>query len=134
MEIIIVDTSVWVDYFAGISNKETEWLDRAIGRELVSVTDLILCEILQGIRTDRQHEQTRLWLLSFDVFPSGGVEMAIAAATNHRRLRSRGFTVRKTIDCLIATFCIRNKYSLLHRDRDFEPFESELGLRVVRPG
>jgi len=133
MEIIVVDSSVWVDYFDKTSNPETEWLDRAIGWELIAMTDLNLCEVLQGIRAEPQYEEIKLQLLEFEVFPTGGLEMAVAAAENHRSLRSKGFTVRKTIDCWIATFCIRNKCRLLHRDRDFDPFERELGLRVVHP-
>ncbi len=134
METIVVDSSVWVDYFGKVSNRETQWLERAIGTELIAMTDLILCEVLRGIHQDRQYEEVKLQLMEFEVFSSGGLETALAAASNHRLLRSKGLTVRKTIDCWIATFCIRNKYRLLHRDRDFEPFESELGLRVVRPG
>jgi predicted nucleic acid-binding protein len=134
METIVVDSSVWVDYFGNVSNRETQWLERAIGTELIAMTDLILCEVLQGIHQDRQYQEIKLQLQEFEIFPSGGLETALAAASNHRLLRSKGVTVRKTIDCWIATFCIRNKYRLLHRDRDFDPFESELGLRVVRPG
>lgn len=133
METIVVDSSVWVDYFSQTSNAETEWLERALGRELIAMTDLILCEVLQGIRDERQYQAIKLELLEFEIFPSGGLETAMAAAENHRKLKARGFTVRKTIDCWIATFCIRNKYLLLHRDRDFEPFANELGLRVVKP-
>jgi len=133
METIVVDSSVWVDYFSQTSNAETDWLERALGRELIAMTDLILCEVLQGIRDERQYQAIKLELLEFEIFPSGGLETAMAAAENHRKLKARGFTVRKTIDCWIATFCIRNKYLLLHRDRDFEPFANELGLRVVKP-
>jgi predicted nucleic acid-binding protein len=133
MQTIVVDSSVWVDYFGQSSNPETEWLERAIGRDLIAMTDLILCEVLQGIRAERQYGEIKLQLLEFAIFSTGGLDMAVATAESHRSLRSKGFTVRKTIDCWIATFCIRNKYPLLHRDRDFEPFERELGLRVIKP-
>jgi len=132
METIVVDSSVWVDYFGPTSNSETEWLERAIGRDLIAMTDMILCEVLQGIRAQRQYGEVKLQLLEFAIFSTGGLDLAVAAAENHRLLRTKGFSVRKTIDCWIATFCIRNRYPLLHRDRDFDPFERELGLRVVR--
>jgi len=132
MRTVIVDSTVWVDYFGGTSNPETRWLDSAIGRESIGLTDLILCEVLQGIREDRQFEEVKVQLLEFDIFSSGGLETAEAVAANYRRLKEKGFTVRKTIDCWIASFCLREGYALLHRDHDFVPFESELGLRVVK--
>jgi predicted nucleic acid-binding protein len=132
METCIVDSTVWVDYFGGTSNPETRWLDNAIGREFIGMTDLIFCEVLQGIRDDRQFEEIKVQLLEFEIFSGGGLEMAAAAAANYRQLKAKGFTVRKTIDCWIATFCLREGFALLHRDRDFEPFERELGLLVVK--
>lgn len=93
--------------------------------------DLILCEVLQGIRDRNTFLRISHELLTFHVFESGGTELAIAAAENYRDLRSRGYTIRKTIDCLIATFCLGANHELLHRDRDFEVFERMLGLRVV---
>lgn len=129
---VIVDSTVWVDYFDGKNNEETRLLEARIGREDIGLTDLIFCEVLQGLRTDRDFEEIKAQLLDFDVYPTGGIEMAEAAASNYRRLRGKGFTVRKTIDCWIATFCIREGLALLHRDRDFDPFERELGLRVVK--
>jgi predicted nucleic acid-binding protein len=95
------------------------------------LTDLILCEVLQGVRDPRTLAQVRDDLLQFHVFHAGGTELAIAAAENYQMLRARGHTVRKTIDCLIATFCLEADHELLHRDRDFDVFEKELGLRVV---
>ena len=88
MEIIVVDSSVWVNYFDNTSNPKTEWLDRAIGRELIVMPDLNLCEVLQGIRAEPQYEEIKLQLLEFEVFPTGGLEMAVAAAENHRSLRA----------------------------------------------
>jgi predicted nucleic acid-binding protein len=128
----IVDTTVWIDYLGGTANPHTDWLDRELSRQRIGLTDLILCEVLQGIRQDSNFTRVRLALGKFEVFDSGGETLAVAAARNYRSLRSLGHTVRKTIDCLIATFCLTEGHSLLHRDRDFDPFEKYLGLRVVR--
>ncbi len=130
---VIVDTTVWIDYLGGVANAETDWLDREAGRQRLGLIDLILCEVLQGIRDDFAFGRVLRELRRFEVFETGGAELAIAAARNFRGLRQRGYTVRKTIDCWIATFCIRERHSLLHRDRDFDPFESEMGLMVIRP-
>jgi predicted nucleic acid-binding protein len=116
-----------------MAHPETEWLDREIEREEIGLTELILCEVLQGVRSDREFTSLRKQLLEFAVFSSGGLEMAVEAAENFRELQRRGFTVRKTIDCWIATFCIREGYGLLHRDRDYGMFERVLVLRVIRP-
>jgi predicted nucleic acid-binding protein len=129
---VIVDSTVWVDYVNGKSNEETRLLEGRIGRENIGLTDLIFCEVLQGLRGEREFEEVKTQLSEFSVFPTGGTEMAIESAMNYRKLREKGFTVRKMIDCWIATFCIREGHELLHRDRDFDPFESELGLRVVK--
>lgn len=130
---VIIDTTVWIDYFGGFVNDETAWLDQAMGRHRLGLTDLILCEVLQGIRDESAFALVRGELLRFRLFPTGGSGLAIAAAQNYRTLRQRGVTVRKTIDCWIATFCLLSDHSLLHRDRDFDPFEKVLGLRVVHP-
>ncbi|MGA2903919.1 MAG: PIN domain nuclease [Candidatus Korobacteraceae bacterium] len=130
---VIVDTTVWIDYLGGTASMQASWLDREAGRQRLGLTDLILCEILQGIRSDAAFANVRRTLENFQVFETGGADLAVAAAENYRRLRQRGFTVRKTIDCLVATFCLETGHSLLHRDRDFDPFEQCLGLQVVRP-
>lgn len=130
---VIVDTTVWIDYFHGVSNPETDWLDAERDRQRLGLTDVILCEVLQGVRDDATAIDVERRLLKLEVFESGGVDLAREAARNYRILRSRGHTVRKTIDCLIATFCIREQHSLLHRDRDFDPFETFLDLSVVHP-
>ncbi len=130
---MIVDTTVWIDYLTGVRNAETDWLDRELDRQRLGLTDLILCEVLQGIRDDAAFSRVQREFRRFEIFATGGEELAIVAARNYRKLRQRGHTVRKTIDCWIATFCIQERHSLLHRDRDFDPFESELGLTVVRP-
>jgi len=129
---IIVDSTVWVDYVNGKSNEETRLLEARIGREEIGLIDLILCEVLQGLRSEREIEEVKSELLEFSIFPTGGTGMAVETAMNYQKLRAKGFTVRKRIDCWIATFCLREGHQLLHRDRDFDPFESELGLRVVR--
>lgn len=129
---VIVDSTVWIDYLRGAENPETRWLDRELQRKRLGLTDLILCEVLQGIRGQKQFATVQSELLRFHVFETGGSELAIAAAQNYRELRERGYTVHKTIDCVIATFCLRARHELLHRDRDFDCFEKVLGLRVVQ--
>jgi predicted nucleic acid-binding protein len=128
---VIVDTTVWVDYLRGDENPETRWLDRELQRQRLGLTDLILCDVLQGIRERRMFENVRTELLKFEIFSNGGIDLAIAAAENYRVLRQRGHTIRRTIDCLIAGFCLCNGHALLHRDRDFDAFEAALGLRVI---
>jgi predicted nucleic acid-binding protein len=131
--VVIVDTTVWIDYLHGLPNSETDYLDRELGRQRFGLTDLILCEVLQGIRGEKAFTQVLHELRKFEVFETGGEELAVAAARNFRTLRQRGRTVRKTIDCLIATFCLRHGHLLLHRDRDFDHFEQILGLAVIHP-
>jgi predicted nucleic acid-binding protein len=129
---VIVDTTVWIDYLRGLENSQTLWLDRSLQRQRLALTDLILCEVLQGIQDEAQFERIRVDLSKFYVFSTGGIDLAVAAAQNYRELRRQGYTVRKTVDCIIATFCLKNGHELLHRDRDFDCFEV-LGLSVVRP-
>jgi predicted nucleic acid-binding protein len=131
--VVIVDTTVWVDYLRGTHNPETEWLEIEADRKRLGLTDLILCEVLQGVRSEQEFSQVRTELERFALFETGGEELAIAAARNYRRIREEGLTVRKTIDCLIATFCMSNGHALLHRDRDFDAFEEILGLPVIHP-
>lgn len=128
---VIVDTTVWIDYLRGADNPETRWLDRELQKQRLGLTDLILCEVLQGIRDQSTFTRVQAELLKFQVFQTGGAGLAVAAAQNYRNLRHHGYTVRKTIDSLIATFCLQAKHELLHRDHDFDPFEKLLGLRVV---
>lgn len=129
---VIVDTTVWIDYLRGASNAETNWLDVRLTHQRMGLTDLILCEVLQGIQDPAEFAQAQSDLLRFQIFHTGGSELAIAAAQNYRELRQLGYTVRKTIDCLIATFCLQGRHELLHRDRDFDCFAKALGLRVVK--
>ncbi len=114
-------------------NLQTNWLDREMDRQRLGVVDLILCEVLQGIRYDEHYLRVRRDLRRFQLFDTGGEKLAVASAENYRLLRSRGVTVRKTIDCLIATFCLQEGYGLLHRDRDFNAFEEHLNLLVIHP-
>jgi predicted nucleic acid-binding protein len=130
---LIVDTTVWVDYFNGQINPETDYLDRAMSEELILVGDLILAETLQGFREDRDFELAQAALEKFEQAEMLNLRLAHQSAQNYRTLRKKGITVRKTIDCLIATFCIAENHSLLHRDNDFDGFEKHLGLNVAHP-
>jgi len=130
---VLADTTIWIDYFGGARNVQTDWLDQAVGNVELGITDLSLCELLQGVRSDAQFNWLRGEMRRFDVLNTGGEALAIASAENYRLLRTKGFTVRKTIDCLIATYCLIEGHTLLHRDRDFDPFEAHLGLQVVHP-
>jgi predicted nucleic acid-binding protein len=130
---VIVDTTVWIDYFNGTATPETEWLDHEAEQRRLGLLDLCVCEILQGLSTDQEAARVLRYLRRFEIFETGGVELAAAAAHNYRQLRQRGRTVRKTIDCVIATFCLREGHVLLHSDRDFDAFEERLGLQVIRP-
>lgn len=131
---ILVDTSVWIDYFRGRASPQADRLDALLGVDPVAIGDLILAEVLQGIDDDRTFEEVRGFLGTLDTVVLGGEEVAVEAARNFRRLRARGVTVRKTIDTVIATHCIVRGYDLLHADRDFDPFAKYLGLRVVDCG
>lgn len=128
---ILVDSSVWIDYFRGIATPQADRLDSLLGREPLLVGDLILAEILQGISADREFDRVRRLLLTMDVIVIGGAEVAIDAARHFRHLRTLGITVRKTIDTLIATRCILDGHTLLFSDRDFDPFVAHLGLRTA---
>lgn len=131
---ILVDSSVWIDYFNAVSTPESERLDSLLGVEPLAIGDLILVEVLQGFSNERDFNQVRKSLDAFALVELGGKDIAVQAAKNYRRLRGLGVTVRKTIDTIIATRCIESGYTLLHSDRDFDAFEKHLGLRVVSPG
>ncbi len=130
---VIVDTTVWIDYLNGARSPQTRWLDAQLEQQRLGLTDLILCEVLQGIHDERQAKETWHALRRFEIAATGGEDLAVAAAENYRQLRAQGRTVRKTIDCLIATFCLERGHSLLHNDRDYDAFEEHLGLSVVHP-
>jgi predicted nucleic acid-binding protein len=129
--LILVDSSVWIDYFNGAATPQADKLDSLLGREPLAIGDLILSEVLQGFGDDRDFAKARRLLTSLMMVQIGGPEIAIVAAQNFRYLRKRGVTVRKTIDTMIATRCIESGYDLLHSHRDFEPFVQHLGLRVA---
>jgi predicted nucleic acid-binding protein len=131
--LVIVDTSVWIDFLNGATNPETEWLDLHLDHERIGLTTIVLTEVLQGLRDDREAAAVQAELLKFEVIDLIDVALASEAAHNYRRLRQAGRTIRKTVDVLTATYCIREQHSLLHRDRDFDPFEELLHLSVVRP-
>lgn len=125
----LVDSSVWIDYFNGVGTLETDHLDAILGVELVVTGDLIVAEVLQGFRSDRHFSQALDLMQSLEPIDIGGFNVAGQAARNFRTLRGLGVTVRKTIDCLIATRCIQSGHALLYSDRDFDPFVRHLGLR-----
>lgn len=128
---VLVDTSVWVDYFNGVETWQADHLDRLLGTGRILMGDLILTELLQGFAEDADHDRARALLSDLNYADLVGRDVALAAAENYRKLRRRGLTVRKTIDVIIGTFCIVNDHELLHSDRDFDPMEAHLGLRVV---
>jgi predicted nucleic acid-binding protein len=129
--LILVDSSVWIDYFRGTITAKTELLDTLLGREPLAIGDFMLTEVLEGFADERAFNEARKMLTSLMIVDLGGLKIAIQAAKDFRTLRSRGVTVRKTIDTVIATRCIESGYDLLHHDRDFDPFAKHLGLRVV---
>lgn len=130
---ILVDTSVWIDYFNGVQSPHTDLLDSAIIEGTVAIGDLIFLEILQGIRSDRDYRKTRQLLLTLDQHEMFGKAMAEKSAKNYRALRKQGVTIRKTADVIIASFCIEKGIPLLFLDRDFIPFVDHLGLRSAAP-
>ena len=131
---ILVDSSVWIDYFRGTSTPQTETLDALLGSEPVVTGDLILTEVLQGFASERDFNIARKLLTSLDIANLAGRDIAIQAARNFRALRALGITVRKTIDTVIATRCIESGFMLLYSDKDFDPFVQHLGLRSAFPG
>lgn len=128
---IMVDSSVWIDYFSGIDNPQAQRLDVALGSHPIVIGDLILAEVLQGFRRDRDYQVARSLFEDMPVLPLLGRAMALKSAENFRALRKRGITIRKTADVIIATFCIANELPLLYSDRDFDPFVEHLGLIPV---
>ena len=131
---VLVDSTVWIDWFNGADSWQTDVLDDLIDTELIAVGDLILVEVLQGFRSEQDFRTAQNLLLSQTTVTLCNVELAVEAARHFRILRSKGITVRKTIDTVIATSCIQSGWRLLHDDRDFQPFEKYLGLQVVSDG
>ena len=128
---ILVDSSVWIDFFRGRDTPQVERLDALFAEERIIVGDLIMTEVLQGFRSERDFSQARKTLDTFEFVELGGFDIAVKAAKNFRALQALGFTVRRTIDTIIATKCIEAGYTLLHADRDFHPFREHLGLKVA---
>jgi len=126
---ILVDSSVWIDFFNGTNNPETDKLDEILGLEVVVTGDLILAEVLQGFRSDADYKTAKNILTSLTVLGLIGKDLAIKSANNFRKLRKKGITIRKTADVIIATYCIENKMSLLFTDKDFVPFVDNLRLK-----
>jgi predicted nucleic acid-binding protein len=128
---ILVDSSVWIDYFNGTDTPQTLALDNLLGVELLGIGDIILTEVLQGFRADADYHTAKRLLTSLTLFNMLGYEVAIKSADNLRALRKQGIAIRKTIDVIIATFCLENGHSLLFCDKDFMPFVEYLGLSAV---
>ena len=128
---ILVDSSVWIDYFNGQVTPETNKLDTLLGVEPLGVRDLILTEVLRGFRSDVDYQTAKKLMMSLSIFEMLGTDMAIQSADNFRLLRKEGITVRKTTDVIIASYCIEHNYSLLFADKDFLPFVAHLGLKAV---
>lgn len=128
---ILVDSSVWIDFFNGVDCTETDKLNEVLGLEEVIIGDLILAEVLQGFRSDTDYKTAKDVLTSLNVHDLLGKDMAIKSANNFRQLRKKGITVRKTTDVIIATYCIENKIPLLFTDKDFVPFVDSLRLKSV---
>lgn len=126
---IVVDSSVWIDYFTGADNKQANTLHNILGLKPVAIGDLILTEVLQGFRHDKDYKAARALFEDVTIFDMLGTEIALKSADNFRALRKKGITVRKTADVIIASFCIEQKLPLLFSDKDFKPFVKHLGLK-----
>lgn len=127
---VLVDTSVWIDYFNGVDTTQSNHLDKLLGTGRILIGDLILVELLQGFANDRSYRRARELLLDLPYADLVGKDVSLAAADNYRKLRSHGITVRKTIDVVIGTYCLMHDDDLLHSDRDFDAMEQRLGLRI----
>ena len=126
---ILADTSIWIDYFNGIDNQETDLLDSALNDGTIAMGDLIFLEILQGFRDDKEFNRAKKTLATLDQYELFGAHMVDKCAYNYRFLRKKGITIRKTIDLIIATFCLENKIRLLFSDKDYIPFVEFLKLK-----
>ncbi len=130
---ILVDSSVWIDYFNGRKTWQTDLLEILLSDVPIIIGDLILAEILQGFRSDNDYKTAKSFLSDLPFREMGGYQVAVQSAQNYRTLRKKGVTVRKTIDVIIGTYCILEGLPLLHDDRDFEPMESHLSLKILSP-
>jgi predicted nucleic acid-binding protein len=125
---VLADTSVWIDYFNGVISRETDLLNDLLDEERIAIGDLIIAELMQGFRTKSQINVAQQIISRLEYFDLAGKEIAFKAADNYRYLRKKGITIRKTIDIIIATFCIENSFKLLYTDKDFDPFVKNLDL------
>lgn len=128
---IMIDSGIWIDYFNGQKSVETDYLDEILGIRPIATGDLIITEVLQGFKTDKEYKTAKRLFETLQYHDLLGHSIAIKGAENYRILRKKGVTIRKTIDTLIATFCIENEMPLLFVDKDFLPFVNELGLKTV---
>jgi predicted nucleic acid-binding protein len=129
--VVIVDTSAWVEYFRGGMPEIVEKVDRCLERDMVGIGDLVYCEVMQGIRSSRARREVASLLVSLPQFDMVGFAIAEKSAANYRLLRSRGVTVRKTIDVLIGTFCAEHGFRIVHSDSDFDLMAAHIGLKVL---
>jgi predicted nucleic acid-binding protein len=130
---ILVDTSVWIDFLRGENSLERQILHKLIeGEEEISITGIILTEILQGIKEDEKYQKTRDYLLEFPMYEPSGINTYIDAARIYRECRNNGKTIRSTVDCIIAAICLENDLSILHRDRDYDIIQECVGLKVIK--
>lgn len=128
---IIVDTSVWIDYFNAVRSSQTKVLDSRLGKELFGVGDLILTEVLQGFREDAEYRRVKNDLLSLEIISMFNSKRAIRCADRYRTLRKKGITIRRTVDVIIASYCIDEGHTLLFSDKDFIPFVEHFGLKTI---
>lgn len=130
---LVIDSTIWIDYFNGLEYPQTNYLDDIVDKIPILIGDLILVDVLQGFRDDSDFEQARRLLGKYIQVQIVNHALALQSARNYRLLRRKGVTVRKTIDSLIATYCIENEHDLLHNDNDYDGYEKHLGLKVVHP-
>lgn len=131
---ILVDSSVWINYFNAIDTWQTELLDQLLKEVPILIGDLILAEVLQGFRKDKDFSKAKDALNTLPFCQIGGFDVALQSAQNYRKLRKRGITVRKTIDVIIGTYSILENLPLLHDDKDFEPMVEHLSLKAISKG
>lgn len=128
---IFLDSTVLIDYFNDNPTWQVEYLDRILGNEIIIIGDIVIAEVLQGFRNDKDYQTAKNLLFEFPCYNICNKELAIKSAENLRTLRKKGITVRKTIDMIIATYCIENDLTLLHNDKDFDPISEKLNLKVI---
>lgn len=128
---IMIDSTVWIDFFNNVRNEKTDKLFELLNSQMICIADIVLLEVLQGIRDDDKFSEIERYFRNMLIYNILNTEIAVKSAYNYRYLRKKGLTIRKSIDCIIATFCIEHEIELLHNDKDFQPFVDYLGLSVV---